>query len=161
MLELVKGHQFYDMQAGRYRVVLSLEEAEAVRGLIHCKTGRPVLETTAEALLGSSRNITGGGAVAGTQATGGQTTIALRAGETYLDLSTNHEPPRSYQQLTTDQCLRFLDSEIDYSEKELNVVLRALQVDGDQCFRRPPSSSSSPSPPFPPLTSTCLLLNLR
>ena len=112
-------------------MILSLEEAEAVRGLIHCKSGRPVLETAAEALVGEGRVMEGGGSSGGTQATGGLTTIALRANDIYLDMSTNHVPPRSYQQHTTDQCLRFLDSEVRRLKLGSNWAQHGLKLDSN------------------------------
>jgi hypothetical protein len=68
---------------------------------------------------------------------GSECVAALRIswGSTLLDFSAGFSGSREkkrtaldYQGITAVQCYRFLDSEVTYEERELNLVLRALQT---------------------------------
>lgn len=100
-----RRHGISDVQHGRYFVAVTLAEAEAIRALLHARRARaePVLP--------------GSGA-----------TLALSHGAMRLESSLGFEPSRGQQAVTARQCLRLFDSELDYTPREINVVLRALQV---------------------------------
>ena len=100
---MITQSTFARLQKGRFWLVLSLHEAECIRGHMHNMKFKPVLP-------------------------GFDTTLGLRVGSYLLDGSYKYEPAFSYQQDTAEQCLRFLNSDIYYQERELNLLLRALQV---------------------------------
>ena len=54
--------------------------------------------------------------------------IALRiAGGTLLEGSRKYVPAGVFQVATAEQCFRFLDSQLDFEEREVSLLLRALQ----------------------------------
>ena len=75
----------------RYYIALSLEEAEHLRSVMH--------------------QLQGTGGLLGTNAS-----IALRAGREMqqLDAADNFRPASRYQNVISDQCFRFLDSEVPW-----------------------------------------------
>ena len=91
-------------QTGRYWVILSLAEAESVRGWIHLQRFSP--------LLGADKT----------------TAVGLRTGSYLLDGSYSYKPAFRYQQETTEALLRFIDSDIYYTDPQLNVLLHSLQI---------------------------------
>lgn len=91
-----------NVQAGRYYVALSLAEAECMRAALHGQSGAPLVPQR-------------------------DTIAALRTEQTLLDTSTGYEPAQSHQDLTVKACYRFLDSATNYSQKDLNLLLSALQ----------------------------------
>ena len=100
---------YYRVQAGRYYVALSLFEAECMRAVIHQNSGLPLLP-------------------------GKDTTVALRTDRTMLDASAGYAPAQSFQDSTAQACYRFIDSNVNYQPRELNILLRALQ--NNDCEKR-------------------------
>jgi hypothetical protein len=98
----------------RHYVALSLVEAEAVRSILHLKQDQTAPTLIPEAVVAD-----------GEQAP--QTSVALRTIDTMLDCSDDFHSAEDYQHATTMQLWRFIDSEVDYEEKGLNLLLRALQ----------------------------------
>eukprot|EP00463_Aulacantha_scolymantha_P000551 TRINITY_DN1332_c0_g1_i3.p1 TRINITY_DN1332_c0_g1~~TRINITY_DN1332_c0_g1_i3.p1 ORF type:complete len:328 (+),score=57.43 TRINITY_DN1332_c0_g1_i3:145-984(+) len=94
--------KFAKPQLGRHYVALSLAEAESLRGVIHLTRRQQFIE-------------------------GKPCSIALNAGSLLIDSSYKHCAPGSYQFVKAQQAMRFLDSEMYYQEKELNLTLRSLQ----------------------------------
>ena len=92
------------IQTDRYWVILSLAEAETVRGLMHAKRGRPVIDNT-------------------------HVCLGLRANEALLDGSFKYVSAFNYQQAMMKSLLKFINAEMYYPENELNIQLRALQHD--------------------------------
>ena len=92
------------MQAGRFYVVVTLQEAECIRGWIHMqRIARVMLIQNAE------------------------TTLGLRVGSYLLDGSNKYVPAFAYQQDTAEACLRFADADVYYTERNLALLLRALE----------------------------------
>ena len=58
----------------------------------------------------------------------GKSSFALRLGSTIIDKSTTHEFAGPYQTDTALQCLRFLDSDTKYEERDISLLLRAIQI---------------------------------
>eukprot|EP00975_Prorocentrum_lima_P069416 12926270-Prorocentrum_lima.AAC.1 len=87
--EMIRKHAFYYMQSGRYYVVLSLFEAEAIRGVIHMRQSKPlldpVLSTRGESFVPRA-------------------SISLRTPTSFLDGSSGYVPAYLYQQTTAEQC---------------------------------------------------------
>jgi Ca2+-binding EF-hand superfamily protein len=92
------------VQSGRFYVVVTLQEAESIRGHIH-------LQQLARSMVVPNS----------------ETTIGLRCGSYLLDGSYRYVPAMPYQQDTAEVCLRFADCDIYYTERNLNLLLRALQ----------------------------------
>jgi Ca2+-binding EF-hand superfamily protein len=90
------------VQSGRYFVALSLEEAEAIRGMMHKREGRALLPDSDAA-------------------------IGLRLGDVMLDVSHGFTPAPLLQQITQHQVFRFIDSELHYTQQQTTVLLRAIQ----------------------------------
>mmetsp|Transcript_23985 Transcript_23985/g.23023 ORF Transcript_23985/g.23023 Transcript_23985/m.23023 type:complete len:612 (+) Transcript_23985:2409-4244(+) len=99
----------YSVQAGRHYVALSLAEAECMRAALHCQTGVPLVPQR-------------------------DTIVALRTEKTLLDMSTGYEPAQSHQDLTTQTCYKFFDSDTNYTQKDLTLLLRAMQ--NNTCDKR-------------------------
>jgi len=91
--------------ASRYVIAVSLEEAEALRALLHG------LQARGQPLLG-------GGA-----------TLALRHAEQLFETSPGCPLAADEDELarTARQCFRLFDSEVNFSPSEVRVVLRAIQ----------------------------------
>ncbi len=100
---------YYRVQAGRYYVALSLFEAECMRAVLHQSHGLPIVP-------------------------GKDTMVALRTDRTMLDASTGYAPAQSFQDGTAQACYRFIDSNVNYQPRELNLLLRALQ--NNTCEKR-------------------------
>jgi Ca2+-binding EF-hand superfamily protein len=93
---------YYRVQAGRYYVALSLFEAECMRAALHQNSGLPLVP-------------------------GKDMAVALRTDRTMLDASVGYSPAQSFQDSTAQACYRFIDSNVNYQPRELNLLLRALQ----------------------------------
>ena len=119
---LLRSRLVEQVQSGRYYVALSLREAETLRGALHARRlargaggdtvaradpERPLLEVANAAL--ALRIFTGQG------------------GTAVLDASAGYTPARAHQQATAEQCWRFVDSDLWYTERELRVLLQAVQ----------------------------------
>ena len=124
------------IQRGRYMAIVSLAEAETVRGIIHMFPGKSVVEGSS-ASLALRVNSHGGSGV-----------------PTLLDASHGYESPKPFQASTARQCFRFLDSDSYYQKGELNALLRAVQnntcderetffLDVRSCRRRQQTSTAT------------------
>ena len=102
---LLMSGKYREEQSGRYHVALSLAEAATVRKIIHSRLGDAVIDgmDTAAALR------------------------ALPAGNIVLDATEGYAEAGTYMNETEHQCMRFLNSEMHYSEPQLSITLRALQ----------------------------------
>mmetsp|Transcript_28857 Transcript_28857/g.48961 ORF Transcript_28857/g.48961 Transcript_28857/m.48961 type:complete len:2411 (-) Transcript_28857:179-7411(-) len=101
---LVSG-AFRKVQAGRFYVALSLEEAETIRRAIHLRGDQPFFADTG-------------------------TRLALRClpdNFTELDSTPKFHGAGSFQEAAAYLCLRFLDCDMYYNPSELNILLKALQ----------------------------------
>jgi hypothetical protein len=116
---------FNTIQSGRYYVALSLVEAEALRGILHLRQDRTLVD-------------------------GASTSVALRlTNGMLLDASGGYFAARPYHQAMAEQVLvsnrswavrwrlslvvrvqayRFLDCDVDFNEKQITLLLRCLQV---------------------------------
>ena len=106
MAKMLCKQSFSRTEAGRYFVALSLDEAESVRALLHCRS----LNSEASLIPGAS------------------TAISLRnLNCDVLDSPTNFPAALPYQQIEAEQCFRYLNSDAYYLETPLNLLLRCLQ----------------------------------
>jgi hypothetical protein len=102
---VILGLVYARIQANRFYVVVSLHEAESIRGWIHMQRNlRAMVIPNAD------------------------TTLGLRVGSYLLDGSHKYVPAYNYQQDSTEACLRFADSDVYYSERRLHLLLRAMQL---------------------------------
>ena len=102
-LQRMMETQIYSQNtAGKYFVVVSLSEAETLRSILHSVQHKTINE--------------------------GKSSFALRLGSTIIDKSTTHEFAGPYQTDTALQCLRFLDSDTKYEERDISLLLRAIQI---------------------------------
>ena len=101
---MMRFQQYMKMQQGRYQVALTLHEAETIRGIMHMHTGGPLLPLT-------------------------PTAIALRvnASGAVMDSSQSWYPAGEYQSTLEQSCYRFVDSDMHFKEREVHMLLRALQ----------------------------------
>jgi len=90
------------VQANRHYVALCLAEAECMRAVIHYQSGVPLVP-------------------------GKDTIAALRTGQTLLDSSTGFEMAKSHQDTSAMACFRFIDNAMDYTPRDLSILLRSLQ----------------------------------
>ena len=108
LLAAIHHQSLFGVQAGRYYVALSLEEAESLRAALH--------------IAGDVRPVLGDGH---------STAVALRsvkASGALLDASAGFAVNGDfrYQGATALQCLRYLDSVTEFKEMELALLRRAL-----------------------------------
>lgn len=103
---LLQSGRFREEQIGREYVVVSLAEAETIRRIMHLRLGKALIEgaDTACALHCSAHS-------------------NLKFDESLLYA----EPLSEYQQQSAWQVCRFINSEMFYSEQQLNTLIRALQ----------------------------------
>ena len=106
---MLQQRKYYRVQDGRYYVALSLFEAECMRAALHQQSGVPLVP-------------------------GKDTIVALRTGKTMIDASTGYESAQTFQDSTAQVCYRFIDSEVNYMPKDLNLLLRGLQ--NNSCEKR-------------------------
>lgn len=98
-------------QEGRYYVAVTLQEAEAIRSVIHIRSAA----SEAEGALSANS----------------QCMVALHANKSILAASPNFQAPSDrYQYTMADQCMRFINNQMDYSQNEVYMLLRAVQVLG-------------------------------
>jgi Ca2+-binding EF-hand superfamily protein len=109
---------FYAIEQGRYFVALSLPEAACVRLLLHRSrgTGAPVIPGRPGAALALR--------IAGTAA---GATGAVLGGCAALEATPEFPGGSFHQREMAMQCWRFFDSDTEYGERQLNMLLRALQ----------------------------------
>ena len=111
---VLRSKNIYSLQRGRHYVALSLAEAESLRVVMHLTKknshdGRLVPSKLAETGL----RIGGG---------------------TLLDTTAGYTPAQVFQGATAEQCFRFLDSQTDFEDREISLLVRALQ--GSDCEMR-------------------------
>jgi Ca2+-binding EF-hand superfamily protein len=99
---MVQNQAFHKIHFGRYYVALALDEAEGLRGLMH-KRLRKALINNANVALG------------------------LRTEDILLDWSEGYVPAPEYQEFVSRQSFRFFDSDVYYTERQQSVLLRTLQ----------------------------------
>lgn len=108
LLQILDSNLLREEESGRYTVAITLAEAETVRRIIHV---RKILNE---------------------QAFWPGTTTAVRlnivpANNIGLDATSNFlEPKRTFQRLRAMQCLRFVDGDLNYSEREIALLLRSI-----------------------------------
>jgi len=112
------SHQSYmRLEAGRHYVALSLPEAEHLRAALHAAQGGPLLPGSpgAQCALRVSATSAGGGILDGTDG--------------YVAAS-------EYQTCVAGQVLKFVDSQLKFSEREGTILLRCLEVNTPDHRRR-------------------------
>lgn len=100
----LQQHLLFDVQPERHFVAVSLAEAEGLRALLHSRRSQGEL-----LFPGSSAS------------------LALRHGALQFETSLGFQAAPEYQRTTAQQCFRLFDSEVDYTTRQVHVVLRALQ----------------------------------
>ena len=112
---VLRSKNIYSLQRGRYYVALSLAEAESLRVVMHLTKGSKASDGK---LIPSKL-----------------TEAALRiGGGTLIDNTSRFTPAQVFQGATAEQCFRFLDSQLDFEDREVSLLLRALQ--GSSCDKR-------------------------
>lgn len=106
---MLTQRMYYRVQAGRQYVALALVEAECMRAALHQSYGFPLVP-------------------------GKDTFVGLRTDRTMLDASAGYAPAQGFQDGTAKCCYRFIDSNVNYQPRELNLLLRALQ--NNPCEKR-------------------------
>lgn len=110
------SHAFYEIEAGRYWVVLSLPEAAGLRRVLHLAR-----QGTANATILPPKSafslLIGGGAASG---------HAIGSSVRRLDATPTFRSGSVHQRAMALQCLRFYDAETDFSESAVNQLLRAM-----------------------------------
>jgi Ca2+-binding EF-hand superfamily protein len=105
---VIRQKNIYALQNGRYYVGVSLAEAESIRVAMHFSDA----DGRSNGDLVQFKNVE----------------VALRiAGGTLLEGSRKYIPAGVFQGATAEQCFRFLDSQLDFEEREVSLLLRALQ----------------------------------
>ena len=99
----VQRQTLLQVEPGRRTVVISLAEAQGLRALLHMRAAR------GEPLVPGSR-----------------ASVALLHGATQLDASEGFAAGSEAQRTLVRQCVRYFDSELDYTPRELGFMLRAL-----------------------------------
>ena len=112
---VLRTKNIYSLQRGRYYVALSLAEAESLRVVMHL----------------TRSNASSDGKLLPFK----PTEAALRiGGGTLLDTTSDFGSAQVFQGATAEQCFRFLDSQLDFEDREVSLLLRALQ--GSPCDKR-------------------------
>ena len=122
----VAQHRLFEVNPGRYYIAVSLEEAEGLRALLHAR------RSSGDVLL-----------------PGSNATLALRHGGLQFEASRGFTPATEYQAATARQCFRFFDSEVDFTPRELPIILRALQVCAEPLLPVLPSFRTDVQSPLP------------
>ena len=110
LCELMHPSVLQPVTPGRYFMAISLAEAESVRAVMHSRQGRPF------SLVEGSR-----------------CTLAMhllrRTGEeaVQLEASHGHRFSTDCEAQMAHQCLRYIDSELDFTSAELTLLLRGVQ----------------------------------
>ena len=118
----VRNMNIYGIQDGRYYVALSLAEAESLRAAMH-GAKRELLEGAGDGKLVPFASTEVGLRIA---APGG--------GGALIEATSGYEPAELFQAATATQCFRFVDSQVDFEDHELSLLLRSLQ--GNSCADR-------------------------
>ena len=118
----VRTMNIYGIQDGRYYVALSLAEAESLRAAMH-GAKRELLEGAGDGKLVPFASTEVGLRIA---APGG--------GGALIEATSGYEPAELFQAATATQCFRFVDSQVDFEDHELSLLLRSLQ--GNSCADR-------------------------
>jgi len=106
---VLRQKNIYSLQRGRYYVALSLAEAESLRVVMHLTKSDPVSD----------------GKLLPFKLT--ESALRIRGG-TLIDTTSNFTPAQVFQGSTAEQCFRFLDSQMDFEDREVSILLRALQT---------------------------------
>jgi hypothetical protein len=101
---MLRFQQYQRLQQGRYQVALSLHEAESVRGIMHMHTNQPLIPLTSTAIA-----------------------LRVNAPGMILDQSSSWLPAGEYQQTLEQQAYRFLDNDMFFTDRQVNMLVRALQ----------------------------------
>jgi len=125
-------------QAGRYYVMVSLLEAETLRGILHARADvfdnevrhRDFVENANTAIairladfnLREDKSTNMSTNAAQQLAAGGARLLSP------LEQTGKFLGAKRFQDLTAAQCLRFIDSELYYQERELNCIIQALRI---------------------------------
>ena len=110
LCELMHPSVLQPVTQGRYFMAISLAEAESLRAIMHSRQGRPF------SLVEGSR-----------------CTLAMhllrRTGEeaVQLEASHGHRFSTDCEAQMAHQCLRYIDSELDFTAGELTLLLRGVQ----------------------------------
>lgn len=99
---ILSERMHFRIQANRHYVALSLAEAACMRAVIHNKQGQSFFPDR-------------------------DTIVALRTERTLLDASTYYDSGIPNQDWTSRACFRFLDNAINFTPREISLLLRALQ----------------------------------
>jgi Ca2+-binding EF-hand superfamily protein len=149
--DMVHQQAFYNLQAGRHYVALTLEEAETVRSALHIRQGRSLLEDSeqvaaiaaatqdaadaadAAAAAPEDEGLATAAAAAATALTEAKaaatplsTAARLKIGYLTLDASDCFKAGSDYQETIAAACLNFIGSEYNFRENELNMLIRSL-----------------------------------
>ncbi|KAG5189404.1 hypothetical protein JKP88DRAFT_301989 [Tribonema minus] len=110
--EMMRRQAYIQVERGRTFVALCLAEAESLRGVLHLmqSAGQPLVYTMPAAVC---MRLTNG---------------------VVLDDSVGYAAPGKYQLSVVEQCFRFMDSEVNYNETEVAMLLRGVQ-DNDRYLR--------------------------
>ena len=111
----VKNSNIYALQDGRFYVALSLAEAESLRAAMHASK-RSLLDGSGDGALVPFHN-----------AELGLRLAAPGGGGALLEATAGYRPAELFQAATATQCFRFLDSQMDFEDHEVSLLLRALQ----------------------------------
>jgi len=102
MKHMMEHETFAQLQNGRYWIAVTLLEAEHLRGIMHARLDRPLLD-------------------------GSRAAIALRHDGILLDSSLGYASSLDYQQTVTESNFRFINSEHTYDPRQVNLVIRSLE----------------------------------
>jgi Ca2+-binding EF-hand superfamily protein len=102
MKQLLEQRLYNRIQSGRYYVAMSLFEAECIRAVMHQQNALPLIPGT-------------------------DCAVAIRTERTLLDSTYGYEPAKPFQDLTAKSCFRFIDSALNYTPREVSLLLRGIQ----------------------------------
>jgi Ca2+-binding EF-hand superfamily protein len=108
----------FKQQEGRYYVLLSLEEAEHFRGVIHGRQGVPLLTTEA----------TNMGGISGAGITTAALWVLADFSAFMLNGSTGFTPAPPAQHNSMVNSMRFMNSDVYFDDKSLTILLRVLEA---------------------------------
>ncbi|GAB5372302.1 hypothetical protein AAMO2058_001653500 [Amorphochlora amoebiformis] len=99
---MISTDRFNRVQNGRYFVATSLREAEALRGCIHLRQGRPLVD-------------------------GKNAQIALRVGDTMIDSTGGFQEAGPYQAKQARQLFKYFNSDLEYTDSEVSLLLSGIK----------------------------------
>ena len=123
---LIRNDALDIQEPGRYSVLLCLAEAEHLRGCLHLLHRRREDGSSNHQDLIEGMNTSFGLYFNDTSSRKGTTTL--------IDGSARFKKAPLQQHITIGQCYRFVNSEVYYTEQNLNVLLRAVQL--NSCSER-------------------------